>query len=95
MAKLLARQRRGEVSLRRLAEETGIPLGSLCWWSWRLRQDEEEDQEPGPAFVEVRPELVGHGSQLAIVMPTGVRVEIGSGCDRELLQSVLQALQPC
>jgi hypothetical protein len=94
MEKLLARQRRGEVSLRRLAEETGIPLGSLCWWSWRLRQEEHE-QEPGGAFVEVRPEPVGHGSLLTIVMPTGVRVEVGSGCDRELVESVLRALQPC
>ena len=94
MAKLLARQRRGEVSLRRLADETGIPLGSLCWWSWRLRREQDEQEPDGAAFVEVRPEPVGPSSLLAIVMPTGVRIEVGSGCDTKLLESVLRAL-PC
>ena len=90
----MARQRRGEVTLRRLAEETGIPLGSLNWWSWRLRQDEGNDGDES-AFVEVPAAAGDRRDGLTIVMPTGLRIEVGNGFDAELLRSVVRALQPC
>jgi hypothetical protein len=37
MSALLARRERDGRSLRRLSNETGIPIGTLSWWSWRLR----------------------------------------------------------
>ena len=53
MAALLARRERDGLTLRELSEKTGIPFGTLSWWSWRLRQ--EPDRRPrNPPFVEVK-----------------------------------------
>ena len=48
MERLLSRREREGLSLRALADETGIPVGTLSWWSHRLRE------ESRPAFREVR-----------------------------------------
>jgi hypothetical protein len=45
MAALLARRERDGLSLQRLSRETGIPVGTLSWWNWRLRQT----PEPSPS----------------------------------------------
>lgn len=48
MERLLARREREGLSLRALARETGIPFGTLSWWSHRLRA------ESTPGFCEVQ-----------------------------------------
>jgi len=46
--RLFALREREGLSLRALADRSGIPVGTLSWWSHRLRQEES------PAFTEVR-----------------------------------------
>lgn len=45
----LARREREGWSLRRLADESGIPVGTLSWWSYVLRRERSE-----AGFAEVR-----------------------------------------
>ena len=51
MERLLARRKREGMSLRCLSEETGIPMGTLSWWSHGLREEKDEKM---PGFREVR-----------------------------------------
>lgn len=60
MAALLARRERDGLSLRALSEETGVPFGTLSWWSWRLRQDPVH-RPRNEQFVEVAVTPVAHG----------------------------------
>jgi hypothetical protein len=97
MAALLSRREQDGLSLRRLAEESGIPVGTLAWWSWRLRQDCEGGSgvEAGGGFVELVEQCPHPSAAVVVVMPSGVRVEVAAGFDVELLRSVVQALQTC
>jgi len=96
MAALLARRERDGLSLRGLAEESGIPIGTLGWWSWRLRQDDGHlHEERSQGFVEVVATAAHESTSLAIVVGCGLRVEVTAGFDAELLCSVVRALQSC
>jgi hypothetical protein len=95
MAALLARREREGVSLRRLAADTGIPIGTLSWWSWRLRKSSGEMDEDGNGFVEVTSVRTDAPVQVMVVLSDGTRIEVGTGFDAELLRSVVRALQPC
>ncbi|MFN9705391.1 MAG: IS66 family insertion sequence element accessory protein TnpA [Planctomycetota bacterium] len=67
MAALLARRERDGLSLRAFSEETGIPFGTLSWWSWRLRQD-SSGESGGSGFVEVV--ASGRSARDAVVVVT-------------------------
>lgn len=96
MAALLARRERDGLSLRRLAEESQIPIGTLAWWSWRLRQTERRSHDSGPAaFVEVVAAATSSATKIAVVLDNDTRVEVEAGFDPELLRSVVRALRPC
>jgi len=97
MAALLSRREQDGLSLRRLAEESGIPVGTLAWWSWRLRQGGEGDSDVAASggFVELIEQRPHQGAAVVVVMPSGVRVEVVAGFDPEVLRSVVQALQAC
>jgi len=96
MAALLSRREQDGLSLRCLAEESGIPVGTLAWWSWRLRQDDgRSDNEGKRGFVEVVATGVQGTSSVAIVIGSGLRLEVSAGFDPELLCSVVRALQSC
>ena len=80
MAALFARRERDGLSLRALAKETGIPVGTLSWWSWRLRQEQEDEPPESAGFVELcvaRPSsatgdvLVRIGDDIEVVVPLG------------------------
>jgi len=53
MAALLARREAEGLSLRAIAEDAGIPFGTLSWWSWRLRQDPTPAVDAEGGFVEL------------------------------------------
>ena len=97
MAALLSRRERDGLSLRRLALESGIPVGTLAWWSWRLRQDSGGDRvvEGGGGFVELVERRPHAPDGVVVVLTSGVRVEVASGFDADLLRSVVEALQAC
>ena len=96
MAALLARRERDGLSLRRLAEESQIPIGTLAWWSWRLRQSERQSDDPGPAgFVEIIAGASSSRTMIAVVLDNDTRIEVEAGFDPELLRSVVRALRSC
>jgi hypothetical protein len=96
MVALLSRREQDGLSLRRLAEESGIPIGTLAWWSWRLRQrDAKADDEGGGEFVEVVAAEPQECSGIAVMIGSDLRVEVTAGFDVELLRSVVRALQSC
>jgi len=79
------------LSLRALSERSGIPVGTLSWWSHKLRSEAEES---APAFVEVieaepscvesemsRPDSV---VELRVHHPSGVILELRGELAREV-----------
>jgi hypothetical protein len=94
MAALLARREREGLSLRELSEETGIPFGTLSWWSWRLRHDSGDRPSEG-GFVEVV--ATAHGARDAVVVRVGndVELEVPPGTDVTWLRNLAVALRSC
>lgn len=96
MAALLARRERDGLSLRGLAERSGIPIGTLAWWSWRLRQrDGGREVEGSHGFVEVVAAGVEEASSVAVVVGEDLRIEVAPGFDADLLRSVVRTLRSC
>ncbi len=97
---LLSRRDADGTSLARLASESGIPFGTLSYWSWRRRH-----RATSPSFAEV----VVHAEPCATVVPrvgqpmfelalsNGRRLTIAAGFDpgdlRRLL--VIAEAAPC
>lgn len=94
MAALLARRERDGLSLRKLAEATGIPFGTLAWWSWRLRQD-SSGESGGSSFIEVL--ASGGSTREAVIVRFGNadEIEVPPGTDVTWLGSLATALRPC
>lgn len=92
MAALLARRERDGLSLRALSEETGIPFGTLSWWSWRLRQ-EPVQRSRAEQFVELEVAPVVH---LEVVVRVGdVEIATSAGTDINWLRDLVRALGQC
>jgi hypothetical protein len=92
MAALLARRERDGLSLRQLSEESGIPFGTLSWWSWRLRQD---DGQRDSGFVEVVAAGPGVDAAVVVRLSNGVAIEVQSGTDARWLCEIVTALRSC
>ncbi|MEZ6038832.1 MAG: hypothetical protein R3F29_15235 [Planctomycetota bacterium] len=92
MAALLARRERDGLSLRALSVETGIPFGTLSWWSWRLRQDPAHRPDVGQ-FVEVAVAPAVHGE--VVVRVADVEIAASAGTDINWLRDLVSALRPC
>lgn len=92
MAALLARRERDGLSLRALSEETGIPFGTLSWWSWRLRQEPVERSRP-EQFVELTVAPAVHGE--VVVRVGDVEIATSAGTDINWLRDLVSALRPC
>jgi transcriptional regulator with XRE-family HTH domain len=80
IGRLLAVRERERLSLRALSERSGIPVGTLSWWTHRLRQG-----SAGAAFREVKvveaDDASGQAAQgtepeLTLRHPSGLVVEI-------------------
>jgi hypothetical protein len=94
MAALLARRERDGLSLRELSEETGIPFGTLSWWSWRLRHGPDDRMSKG-GFVEMV--ATGGSVREAVVVRVGneVEIEVPPGTDVTWLSNLAAALRSC
>lgn len=95
--RLFATRDREGLSLRQLADRSGIPVGTLSWWSHRLRS------ESGPAFCEVRvaheetpatPPRRTHGGSvdLRLRLPGGVVAEFGGDLAERVSGVLLESL---
>lgn len=92
MAALLARRERDGLSLRQLSEDSGIPFGTLSWWSWRLRQGPVH-RSAAEQFVEleVAPAAVGD----VVVRFADVEIAAAAGTDTVWLGNLVKALRSC
>lgn len=85
-----------------LSRRSGIPSGTLAWWSSRLRREESADaptevRSGSGAFVELSPAAgpasdVERGS-LELVLEGGRRLIIRPGFDEGELSRLLRALE--
>lgn len=94
MAALLARRERDGLSLRALSEEVGIPIGTLAWWSWRLRHGDPREQKPG-RFVEIVSEARHAHSSVVVRVGSEIEIEAPSGIDVTWLSNLASALRSC
>lgn len=92
MAALLARRETDGLSLRALSEETGIPFGTLSWWSWRLRQN---DTPRDGGFVELVAAAPTADGAVVVRLDNGVAVEVQAGTDARWLGDLVAALRSC
>jgi len=95
----LERRERLGLTFRELSEETGIPVGTLAFWAWKLRQ---ERGAAAPAhgsastFVELVPTpSEERGARLEIVLRGERRVLIVGDVEEERLVRVVRALERC
>jgi transcriptional regulator with XRE-family HTH domain len=94
--RLFALRDREGLSLRELAEHSGIPCGTLSWWSHQLRQ--ETRSEPAFATVEVvdlDADAVGDGAtdaELVVRYPSGVVVELRGVLANRIADDVVSRL---
>jgi hypothetical protein len=95
MAALLAQRERDGLSLRRLSEETGIPFGTLSWWSWRLRQLTGTEQGCDRGFVEVVAEDQRVDGGVVVRLESGLEVTVRAGTDASWLREIVAALRSC
>ncbi len=95
MAALLARRERDGLTLRELSEESGIPFGTLSWWSWRLRQMSEDDERGSAAFVEVVAHSARNDGEVVVRLDNGLAVEVRCGADTSWLRELIGALRSC
>ena len=79
MERHLARRKAEGLTLVELAKRTGVPAGTLSYWSHKLRLEAVDDD--GPAFVEVvETQRRSSSSRCAAVTPdSSVRIEHPSG----------------
>lgn len=102
MRKWLARRERLGLTLRELSVETGVPVGTLGHWAWKLRRESSIAPRSGPrttAFVE----LVTDGSDrsptsgacIEVLLAGGRRLLIPDGIDEDQISRVVRALERC
>ena len=90
---LLARNTRGEATLRELASEAGVSLSTLTNWRRRLRS---ESDSPSPSFVEVTIESESAPPSPSLFVDRGEhRIEIPPGFCPDHLRHVMEALDEC
>lgn len=89
MRALLARNTRGEATLRELAEEIGVSVSTLSWWRRRLKAD-----EASPSFVEVTLEKPAVAAEIVLEV-SNVRILVPSTFDSTHLRSVVEVLRKC
>jgi hypothetical protein len=96
MGRLLARRRRCGLSWAELAEESGVPRSTLCWWHRRMGGSGTDGSTTRP-FVQLvaapaRP-VASALASIEIVFDDRCRVVVQPGVDLDHLRLVLQALR--
>jgi len=101
MMQLLGRRERQGLTFKALAQESGVPAGTLAFWAWKLRQ-EPRPREPvadqRSRFVELVPgpeERAVESGRLEIVLAGGRRVVVHDDVDEDRLVRLVQALERC
>lgn len=98
----LDRRERLGMTLRELSEETGVPVGTLGHWAWKLRQEGRGPRSPCPtssSFVEIVANSSTESSlamsRIEVVLASGRRLVVPDGIDEEHLSRVVRVLERC
>ena len=94
MRSWLSRREKRGLTFRELSLETGVPVGTLGFWAWKLRRESRDDEAPSP-FVELVVKKPESGDRLEILLANGRRVLVSAGLDEEQLVRVVRALERC
>jgi transcriptional regulator with XRE-family HTH domain len=96
IGRLLRLREREGLSLRALSERSGIPVGTLSWWTHQLRQEPD-----GPVFREVKvieaddlsaATLDESAPELTLRHPSGLVVEIRGALAAEVAGRIVEAM---
>ena len=102
MRVLLARRERSRLTFAELSRESGIPVGTLASWAWKLRQKPELTgrRSRRHTFVEIvaaplaqQPKATR--GRIEIVLAGDRRVVVDAGFDDEELARVVRTLERC
>lgn len=102
MRALLARRERRGLTFAELSGESGIPVGTLASWAWKLRQTHvpRGGATRRPRFVELvavpatQPATTAAG-RIEIVLSGDRRVVVDAGFDADTLSRVVRTLERC
>ena len=100
MRRWLTRRERRGLTFRELSEETGVPVGTLASWAWKLRRGAAGASSPdrrGRGFIELVPEPDRGGGRagIEIVLAGGRRLMVAEEVDEDQLVRVVRALERC
>jgi len=100
----LTRRERLGLTFRELSAETGVPVGTLAHWAWRLRQIDARGAAPskrrrtrhsGSRFVELVAATARSSARVEIALAGDRRVIVERDFDEEHLVRVVRALERC
>lgn len=96
--RLLRKRERHGLTYRELSEESGVPVGTLAWWSHRLERERAVRPPVSGELVEVEvidDDEEGVGSAIEIVVGEGLRVRVPPTASETHLRRVLRAVASC
>lgn len=93
----LSRREAEGLSLRELSARSGIPTGTLAWWSHRLRNEESEPEFVDQGVVELNPPDVPTGAapELVLRRADGLIVEARGRIADRLVERLLSERETC
>ena len=102
MRRLLVRRERQGLTFQELSEQSGIPAGTLAFWSWKLRQGtgripaKARDRGGFVELVATRTQDSSDAtSSLEIVLANGRHVVVHGEVDEARVLRVVAALERC
>lgn len=98
MRRWLEQRERERLTFRQLSERTGVPLGTLACWAWKLRREgaPRPSRRPGDArFVELVAAPVESAGRVEIVLRGERRLIVDASIDEPSLVRIVSALDRC
>lgn len=96
LRRLIRRREEEGLSYARLSRETGIPVGTLASWSYRVRREQAAQSVSGSDFVEVIASGTLAGAEdVEVKLQGGIVVRVPAGTERAVAVRVLTAILSC